>query len=256
MKAVLFATAASLIFGGAASAANLVQNGGFESNGGNGQVGDGTTLANWSTSAPPASYVFVYNADGGASSGSSADVLGDPAPGEYGAVHVWGPDDGSANGLTESPGGGAFITSNPAFQNSAITQTISGLTAGASYELKFDWAGGEQQGFDGTTSEGWQVSLGSQTFNTGNMGIGDKGFTGWQNGDFTFTATGPSETLSFLATGVGVAAEPPLALLDDVSLTPVPEPAAWALMFTGVGVLGAALRLRRRQIAMMEAAAA
>jgi hypothetical protein len=250
MKAVLFATAASLVFGGVASAANLVQNGGFETNGGDGQVGAGTTLANWTVLAPPSSYVFVYNPDSGSLSGSSADVLGDSAPGEYGQAHIWGPDDGSANGFTKDPHGTAFITSNPAFQNSAITQTITGLKAGDQYELKFDWAGGEQQGFDGKTAEGWQVSLGSQTFSTGNIGIGDKGFTGWQTGDFTFTATGASETLSFMATDFGIAAEPPLALLDDVSLTAVPEPRAWALMFAGVGVLGAALRMRRRQIGM------
>src|SRR5215469_6826596 len=144
MKSVLFATVASLVFGGMASAANLVQNGGFESNGGNGQVGFDTSIADWSLASTP-NYVFVYNADAAATSGSSADVTSVPSVGQDGQVNVWGPDDGSANGLKESPGGGAFITSNPAFQNSAITQMITGLTAGSQYELKFDWAAGEQQ---------------------------------------------------------------------------------------------------------------
>ena len=41
----------------------------------------------------------------------------------------------------------------------------------------------------------------------------------------------------------------PVALLDGVSLTAVPEPGAWGLMLLGVGGLGAMMR-RRRQPAL------
>jgi hypothetical protein len=51
----------------------------------------------------------------------------------------------------------------------------------------------------------------------------------------TFTPTSTSETLSFLAIGTpgGV---PPLALLDGVSLSDIPEPASWALLVSGLTV--------------------
>jgi hypothetical protein len=45
--------------------------------------------------------------------------------------------------------------------------------------------------------------------------------------------------------------DPPFALLDGVSVTPtggVPEPAAWAMMRLGLGGLGGALRMRRKQL--------
>ena len=59
---------------------------------------------------------------------------------------------------------------------------------------------------------------------------------------FTFTATGPSEVLRFIAHGTpsGV---PPFSLLDGVSMTAaVPEPATWAMMVLGFGVIGRAMR--------------
>jgi hypothetical protein len=71
------------------------------------------------------------------------------------------------------------------------------------------------------------------------------GFTGWQYQTFTFTASGTSDLLSFLAVGTpsGV---PPFSLLDGVSLTQLPEPATWTMLISGLmGVAGAA-RLRKR----------
>ena len=244
------ALGAAILAANAANAAvNLVTNGSFDVNGGAGELGFNTSAADWSVANPlgGGSYVFLFTPSGGAS-GTSADQAG--ASGVFGTVAIWGPDNGSDNGLSVSPDGGAFISSDPAFHNGAITQTITGLTKGATYSLSFMWAGAQQQSHDGVTTEGWQVSLGSGSAqSTPLVTVPDKGFSGWMTQTFTFAADNTTDVLSFLALGGPGASQPPFALLDGVSLTAtaVPEPAAWALMLAGVGVVGAGLRLRRRQ---------
>jgi hypothetical protein len=59
---------------------------------------------------------------------------------------------------------------------------------------------------------------------------------GWVYKSFDFTANGPTETLTFQST-TGSAYGP---ALDNLSVTPVPEPSTWAMMilgFAGVGFL-------------------
>ena len=239
----LAAMSAGLLFAGAASAAgpNLAVNGSFETNGGNGQVNSNTSIADWSVPALNGSYVFVY-------APGTADTTG--ANGEYGNVSIYGPGNGNMNGLpATSPDGGFFIASDPAFQNGAISQTITGLTVGKQYTVSFDWAGAQQVNFGGPTTEGWQVSFGGATQSTATLDNADHGFTGWQKANLTFTADGASDMLSFLATGGPNSGVPPFALLDGVSVTGVPEPATWAVMLVGFGGLGAAIRSRRKQAA-------
>jgi len=250
LKVVTF----SLLFGAVAApafaATNLVTNGDFTTNGGNGQIGFNTSASGWSLTSPPG-YTFIYNAQGGTTSGTSADNSG--ATGQYGNVKLWGPGSGSSNGLTLSPDGGAFIASDPAFQRSAIEQTISGLTVGKTYALSFDWAVGQQAGFTLPTDAGWDVSIGSTTFSTPDVSIPGKGFAGWFTPTHDFVATSTSELLSFAAfcnpASRGCAGTvPPFALLDSVSITGVPEPATWAMMILGFAGLGyAGFRSARRK---------
>ena len=88
------------------------------------------------------------------------------------------------------------------------------------YAVTFDWAAAQQFGFNGPTASGWMVSFGSApSQSTGNLVIGNHGFSGWQQSTFDFIADGTSDTLSFLSTGIGGAALPPFSLLDGVSLT-------------------------------------
>ncbi len=81
--------------------------------------------------------------------------------------------------------------------------------------------------------------------------VASQGFTGWMTASFDFTATSASEVLKFLSIG-GPTSLPPVALLDDVSLTgdipgSVPEPATWAMMGMGFAGLGLVAYRRRRK---------
>jgi hypothetical protein len=225
-----------------AHATEYVANGGFES----------TTLAasaefgsqypaqqvtSWTSNA----YSWVYRP-------GEADTVG--GPGIDGNVKLWGPGTGSANGLTTSPTGGNFIAVDPSYRQGVVTQMINGLIAGQVYTLNFDFAAAQQYGFDGATTEGWDVSLGSETHSTTTFNLANHDFSGWKHATMSFTAQGASQTLSFLATGGPSSSQPPFSLLDSVSLTGgVPEPAAWSLMIMGLGSLGVALRRRRSSAA-------
>jgi len=246
VKMAFAAMSAALLVAGAASAGpNLVTNGGFESTtSGPGQLAYNTNATDWSIAAPNDSYTFLYAA-------GTADVGG--SNGEYGAVAIWGPGNGVANGFpASSPNGGNFIASDPAFQNnSPLQQTITGLTAGAEYVVSFDWAGAQQSGFTGPTTEGWTVGLGAAaTQTTPIASIASQGFSGWMTQSFTFKADAASDVLSFLSVGGPSGGQPPFALLDGVSLTAVPEPATWAMMLVGFGGLGSAIRSRRKRAAV------
>jgi hypothetical protein len=228
-------------------AANLVTNGDFESNGGNGQLGFNTFATGWSVPAPPGSYTFLF------APGTADTPGGNGAPGQYGGLSMWGPNNGSANGLpATSPTGGYFIAQDSAFQQGAIFQTVNGLTPGQNYNVGFWWAGAQQEFFNGPTFDRWDVTFGNQTQDTAFVNLPDHGFSGWQFQNFTFTATSPSQVLSFFADG-GPGGVPPFALLDGVSVNSanvVPEPATLSLVAVGLAVFGAA-RLRRRAKAAM-----
>ena len=91
------------------------------------------------------------------------------------------------------------------------------------------------------------MDLGGAPTQTVSTGIPDRGFSGWIGQTLTFTADSSSDLLSFVANGGPSSSLPPFALLDGVSVTPVPEPTTWALTLIGVGMLGAGLRMRRRE---------
>jgi hypothetical protein len=219
--------------GGAHAAVNLVQNGGFESlTNGAGQMGFNTDATGWSTTG----YNFVFQA-------GTADNPG--ADGFYGNLKLWGPGSSSANGLpAASPTGGNFVGADGAYQTEPITQTITGLTAGHLYAVSFDWAAAQQAGYDGATTDMWNVSLGGDTQSTHIDSIPTHGFSGWEHQTFIYKATSSTEVLSFLAHGTPTGV-PPFALLDGVTLSAVPEPSSLAAMFAGVLGLGVIVRRRR-----------
>jgi hypothetical protein len=209
-----------------AQATLVFTNGGFETTtNGNGQLGYNTNAAGWATTG----YNFLF-------ASGTADTTG--ATGQYGNLKLWGPADGSANGMpATSPDGGNFVAADGAFQIGAIQQTITGLTTGDAYTVGFWWAGAQQSGYNNATTEQWQVSLGGQTQSTVVVSNASHGFTGWVHKTFTFTADNTSDVLSFLAVGTpnGV---PPFVLLDGVTVAAaVPEPGSWSLMAGGLALM-------------------
>jgi hypothetical protein len=238
--------AAVLIAGSAVPAAagvNSVYNGGFEltSLTQSSQISDYFAGANvvdgWSTSG--------YNMLFMPGTATTTGALTQYGPG----LTFHGPANGSANGYVDSPTGGNYLAADGAYIVAPITQVITGLKAGEKFTVGFDWAAAQQNGFDGPTTEQWQVSLGSQTISTAVYSNPNHGFSGWMHESFVFTATGTQEVLSFLAVGTPEG-RPPFSLLDGVTGTgAVPEPATWAMLLAGFGLVGVAARRRRTAVA-------
>ena len=198
------------------------------------QLNYNCTSSGWSS---PGGYNFIFLPDTATSTG---------ATGQYNFLSLWGAGNGGMNTWDgNAPDASSnFIAADGAFLVQPIQQTITGLTVGDHYALTFDWAGAQQSGYQGATSEEWLVSLGSQTQSTGVKQNAAEGFTGWMSEEFIYTATSTSEVLSFLAVGTPDG-QPPFSLLTDVSLMDVPEPGSVAMVAAGaLGLL--ALRRRKR----------
>lgn len=238
-------------------ATNLITNGDFEqTTNGLGQFDYRTKAVGWtSTNSNNNAYNFLFTA-------ATDDGAG--VQGQFGTLKLWGPGTGSNNGLVGSPTGGNYVGADSAFQVGAISQLVAGLTVGHAYQLDFWWGAAQQYGFDGATTDYWQVTFGSQVKKTATINLPNHGFSGWMKQSFTFTASSVSQTLSFLAFGTpsGV---PPFALLDGVSMIDVtppppiappgvaaPEPSTVSLLF--VGLLGAAGYARRRKARLVASA--
>ena len=102
-------------------------------------------------------------------------------------VALWGTNlNGTSNGLGSSPAGGNFVAMDGAYEQGLLYQTLSGLTPGALTTVSFYYAGAQQAGFDGPTTEAFWVFLGNDLSNASNwqetavLSDASHGFTGWQ----------------------------------------------------------------------------
>jgi hypothetical protein len=222
-----FTTLALAAMVATAHATPIVDNGSFSGPSTSGELSNGSysgvTLPGWTNAN--GSYNFVFT------SGSAA------APNEFGnTVSFYGPP-------TSSPDGGNFAALSSDFNQGTISQTISGLTAGKTYVVTFDFAGAQQQGYSGASTDYLAVSLGGQTDDTATLSNVSNGFTGWNSETLEFTATNTSETLSFLAVGTPTGV-PSFALLDGVAISQTPEPGSLVLLSTGLIGLSGFVRSR------------
>ena len=255
---VLLALSGSAVQARANVISITVQNGSFEDltvAGASNQLGyhvkNGTTIqqaTGWTnqSSGGTLGYNFVFSG----SSTTSGTAYGS-AYGNSGSLALWGIENGVANGIGVSPDGGNFLAMDGAYQQATVTQQLTGLTVGMDTKVYFYYAGAQQSGFNGATTEGFQVGLSdgitSQTQTTAILNNENHGFTGWKYTYMDFVPTSTTETLSFLAVGTpgGV---PPFSLLDGVTVVQVtPEPST--LMLLGTGVLTTVGLLRRRRTA-------
>ncbi|HEY6518629.1 MAG TPA: PEP-CTERM sorting domain-containing protein [Roseiarcus sp.] len=249
--------------GYAANASNLVLNGSFESPGAPpGGFFQNTNVPNWTLGALHGG-VDGANDYWGYFSNSSATTSGDGVytlPSSYLDVSTV-PNSPLYSGATQlDPDGGFFVVldgndgGGGAPINEYIEQMVTGLDPTKTYDLSFYWAGTQLQQYSGSTTSQLQVSLGDQTFDTQTVGGVTHYFSGWLQQSFVFSPQAAEETLMFLSVGTP-GGEPPMALLDGVSLTEVsggaPEPSTWALLMIGFGGVGfAAYRRRARRSAV------
>lgn len=197
----------------AASAANLISNGSFED--------------------PAIGYPYF----------SAASPTDWTKSGSAGDASIWrvGYADSGGN-ITVAGEGMQFVTMGGGYLGSGTTtwsQTVSGLTAGGTYQLDFKIAAegvccGVQTlsvTFDGSSTASQSFTA---TTTTGNY------WKDWSDAGMSFVADTSSVTVNFTYTGrydMG---------LDDVRLAAaVPEPSTYALLLGGLVFVGAVARRRR-----------
>jgi hypothetical protein len=150
-------------------------------------------------------------------------------------------------GWTESQDGGNFVLmdGDPTYHGT-LSQSVS-VTNGMAYDVSFDQGASQFKQYSGATTEQWEVCLGTQCQLSALMTNTSHGFVPWESQTLTFTAnTTGNELLSFISKGTP-AGDPPVVLLDGVSMyaATTPEPGTLALSLGGL--LGAVATLRTRK---------
>jgi hypothetical protein len=236
LKSVLLCLSTAAMFtSNVADAIPLIANGNFEltTNGTNkqlsatpGNAANRTTLTGWTSSnGNDGGYNFVLDSHIITTSASTLALKTYTSEQEHGNV----------------------FASDELYYPGTLSQTVGGLNVGSAYTLTFDYALGQQAGFNGQNLNNfWKVNFGNVTQNSAMLSIPNGGFSGWQTASMTFMATSASQVLSFLARG-SAAGAPPFLLLDNVSMQAnVPEPSTLSLMLGGVGLVGFLARRRRK----------
>lgn len=207
MRKLLLGLAATLSLSTAANAATIV-NGSFESGV---NPGSFTTLATGSTAIT-----------GWTVGGASIDYIGS----------YWTPAGIGSRSIDLAGNGIGSI--------SQIIATVTGQMYNVSFFVSRNPDGGitPRNGFVDVGGTPTQVSFANGGSTRQNMG--------WEQRNFVFTAASTSTTLRFSAdpatsrTSFGLG-------LDNVSIAAVPEPGTWMMLLLGFGMIGGALRSRKKQ---------
>lgn len=148
------------------------------------------------------------------------------------------------NGSFASNQAWQFASGNTAIELSSDSATsayqrLSGLVVGQTYRLTFTL--GADSGLESRTVRFTTTTTGNQVFDHDFTLIGEASETF----SFTFVAQAKTQNFQF----INRARDGFAVTLDNVSVAPanslVPEPASWALMLGGFGLVGLAVRRRR-----------
>jgi len=263
-----------------AGATNLIQNGDFSL--ANTNLVNDSGQSTYFRQVLGTGYItdWTYNIPGGAGNNnngiitvletSQLNTLGNMTEGPW---SLWNSSNGGVGTIAAPPSGNASVLGqDSAPENAAyLSQTINNLVVGQIYAVTFAFAGAQLRSPDGTlwngaTNEGVEINLGG-TYDTSALGgtasqaytggqtdivtydnyqptVPDHGSTAWQQAVMYFTATAKQETLNLEAISTS-SGDPPFALIDNLQMFAVPEPATWAMMILGVFGIGAVVRRRR-----------
>ena len=149
------------------------------------------------------------------------------------------------------PSEGARSVDLSALSAGSVSQTFE-TKIGIVYTVNFDLSGNPEGGVGNKISvisiSGSLPQVSSYTVGASNSRTN----MNWQPYSFSFTAFGTSSTLTFASAEFnpyGPALDNVSILGDDGIGGAVPEPASWALMITGFGLVGAAMRRRETALA-------
>ncbi len=234
-RTALAATSLAAILASTPSfAVNLVTNGSFE----NGYVQNTEFGASYPSGAGPTGW--------SSPSKKAYNLYFDPATATtVNAASRFGGNQKLHSSFTgASPDGGKFVAlDGDVNARGPLMQLINGLTPGKNYAVSFYWGAAQLDNRRGPTTEQLDVTFGTVTKSTPVLNNPSKGFTGWFGETLNFKAASASQYLSFLSIGTPTGL-PPMAVLDGVSVTTVPEPAAWTMLILGFGWVGLAVRRR------------
>ncbi len=224
MKKLTLATLAGVAILGAspASAATVIFTSGFE---GAGNSDNSRTPANDPGVITPAGDYGLYTA----ADGWTADNAGHPIELQNNVA-----------GAPQSPNGGKVFAELDSTKNSSMSRFIG---SGGSYTLSFLYS--PRPGRPASTN-GIQVLLNGVLFNPPGTVTGAGGAnTSWSTVSIGKFYAAAGSKLTFKAVGTSDSFG---GYVDNISLAAVPEPATWAMMIMGFGLIGGAVRSRKANV--------